>query len=63
MELSIDRLRNAVDEKNRASELALRYAALILTEFKTLSPEGRNLMAEILIALIVSHGETPKTIH
>lgn len=63
MELSIDRLREAVDERNRVSELALSFAAIILTEFKTLSPEGRKLLAEILIKLIVEDEQIPKTIH
>lgn len=58
-QLSIDGLRKSVDEKNRAVELALRYAVLILAEFKSLSPEGRLLMAEILLKLIVDNEKSP----
>ena len=42
----------AVDERNRASELALRYAVLILEDFMELSVEGRKLMADTLMELI-----------
>lgn len=41
-----------VDERNRASEMALRYAASILKEFRELSEEGRSLMADTLMELI-----------
>lgn len=41
-----------VDESNRACEMAMRYAAMILTDFKGLSREGRKTMADKLIELI-----------
>ena len=42
----------AVDERNRASGMALRYAASILEDFRELSHEGRSLMADTLMELI-----------
>ena len=41
-----------VDEINRASEMALRYAASILDDFRSLTLEGRKVMAETLMGLI-----------
>ena len=42
----------AVDERNRASTMALRYAISILEDFRNLSPEGRELMVDALMDLI-----------
>ena len=41
-----------VEEINRAREIALRYAASILVDFRTLTPKGRKVMAESLMELI-----------
>ena len=41
-----------VDESNRACEMALRYAAAILEDFKDLTQEGRKAMADTLMDLI-----------
>jgi len=32
--------------------MALRYAAMILADFKELIPEGRGIMADVLMELI-----------
>ena len=47
----------AVNEHNRASEMALRYATLILKDFRNLTPAGRSLMADMLIDLISEQDE------
>jgi hypothetical protein len=47
----------AVDERNRASEMALRYAASILEDLRKLSPAGRKLMADILMDCISGKGK------
>jgi len=36
----------AVNEINKANEMAFRYAASILEDFKNLTPAGRSLMAD-----------------
>ena len=41
-----------VDEINRAREIALRYAASILEDFRNLTPKGRKVMADTLMKLI-----------
>ena len=41
-----------VDVRNRANEMALRYAASILEDFRRLTPVGRSLMADSLMELI-----------
>jgi len=41
-----------VDEINRAIEIALRYAASILEDFRNLTPKGRKVMADTLMELI-----------
>ena len=41
-----------VDESNRACEMALRYAASILEDFRNLTPKGRKVMADTLMELI-----------
>ena len=53
MEISTDQFCKAVDENNRTFEMALRYAALILTDFQELSRENQKVMADILMALIL----------
>ena len=40
-----------VDEINRAREIALRYAASILDDFRNLTPEGRKVMADTLYGI------------
>jgi hypothetical protein len=55
--ISIYDFLKAVDENNRANEMALRYAASILADFKNLTPEGRRMMAEELMGLIAGGGE------
>jgi hypothetical protein len=42
----------SVDESNRACEMALCYAALILADFRELTPEGRRVMTDELMDLI-----------
>lgn len=49
---TIDQFHKVVDENNRACEMALRYAAMILSDFRDLSREGRKLMAEKLMEMI-----------
>ena len=49
MEISIYDFFKAVDESNKASEMALHYGTLILEDFRELSPEGRKMMADKLI--------------
>ena len=41
-----------VDEINRDREIALRYAASILEDFRNLTPKGRKVMADTLMELI-----------
>jgi len=41
-----------VNEINKANEMAFRYAASILEDFKNLTPAGRSLMADTLMNLI-----------
>jgi hypothetical protein len=41
-----------VDESNRACEMALRYAAAILEDFRDLTQEGRKAMADTLMDLM-----------
>ena len=48
-----------VDEINRAREIALRYAASILEDFKNLTPTGQGLMADTLMNLISEKREEP----
>ena len=47
----------AVDESNKANELALCYASLILSDFRELTPAGRSLMADTLMELISGEGK------
>ncbi|MBC8198620.1 MAG: hypothetical protein H8E80_01030 [Desulfobacteraceae bacterium] len=56
METSIYQFLKSVDEYNRACEMALRYAALILADFRGLSQEGRKIMADMLMDLILVEG-------
>jgi hypothetical protein len=42
----------AVNENNKANEMAFRYTSSILEDFKNLTPRGRNLMADTLMNLI-----------
>lgn len=57
MEFSIYEFLKAVDESNRACEMALRYTAMILTDFKGLTLKGRKIMADKLIELISGDGK------
>lgn len=57
MEISIYDFLNAVDESNKADEMALRYAALILADFKNLTPKGRKVMADTLMEYISGEDE------
>jgi hypothetical protein len=41
-----------VEEINRAREIALRYAASILEDFRNLTPKGRKVMADTLMEYI-----------
>ena len=41
-----------VEEINRAREIALRYAASILEDFRNFTPKGRKVMADTLMELI-----------
>lgn len=55
--MDIYEFRKAVDERNKASALALRYAARILEDFRELTPEGRRVMVGELVGLISGEGE------
>lgn len=57
MEISIYDFLKTVDESNKACEMALQYAALILEDFRELTPEGRRIMADELVDLISEDGE------
>jgi len=41
-----------VDEINRAREIALRYAASIIEDFRNLTPKGWEVMSDTLMELI-----------
>ena len=47
----------AVDERNRAEEMALKHAISILEDFRELSPAGRSMMADALMELISGDGK------
>ena len=49
----------AVNDTNKANEMALRYAALILEDLKNLTPKGRCLMIDTLINLISVKRDEP----
>ena len=49
----------AVNEINKANEMAFRYAASILEDFKNLTPAGRSLMADTLMNLISGNRDEP----
>ena len=49
-----------VDERNRASEMALRHAASILEDFRELSEEGRKVMVDTLMELISRERENQR---
>lgn len=57
MEISIYDFLKALDESNRANEMALRYAAQILADFRELTPAGQSLMADTLMELISGEGK------
>ena len=63
MEISICDFLKAVDESNKASEMALRYAALILENFRELTPEGRRMMADELMGLILGEVDGGGMLH
>lgn len=52
MEISIIDLLKATEEKNRAVEMALNHAVLILSDFTKLTPCGRAIMTQTLMELI-----------
>jgi len=52
MEISIYDFLRSVDESNRAYIMALRYAVSILEDFKNLSTDSREMMADTLMDLI-----------
>ena len=52
MEISICDFLKAIDESNRANIMALRYAVSILEDFKNLSTDSREMMADTLMDLI-----------
>ena len=49
----------AVNEINMANEMAFRYAASILKDFKNLTPTCRSLMVDTLMNLISGKREDP----
>ena len=49
----------AVNEINKANEMAFRYVASILEDFKNLTPAGRSLMADTLMNLISGNRDEP----
>ncbi len=57
MEISTYELLKALDESNRANEMALHYAAHILADLMELTPEGRSLMIDTLMELISGVGK------
>ena len=63
MEISIYDFLKAVDESNKANEMALRYAAQILVDFRGLTPRGRRMMADILTDLISMEEEGNEMMH
>jgi len=63
MEMTIFDLRKAVNERNRASEMALHYAAAILTDFRGLTPMGRKLMLDILLKIILEERTESRAAH
>jgi hypothetical protein len=48
-----------VEEINRAREIALRYAASILEDFRDLTPKGRKVMADTLMEYISGKRKEP----
>ena len=52
MEISIYDFLRSADESNCANKMALRNAVSILEDFKNLSPDGREMMADTLMDLI-----------
>ena len=52
MEIQIQDFLKTADESNRANTMALRYAVSIFEDFKNLSPDGREMMADNLMNLI-----------
>ena len=55
--ISIYDFLQAVDESNRANEMALCYAVQILADFRNLTPAGRSVMVEALVELVAGGGE------
>jgi len=49
----------ALNETNKANEMAFRYAVLILEDFSNLSQEGRRVMTDTLMELISGKREEP----
>ena len=60
VEIPIIGILRAVEEKNKACEMALKYAAPILKDFKDLNPCGRIMIAAPLMELITG-GPPPPT--
>jgi hypothetical protein len=63
MMFSIGDFLKTVDENNRAHEMALRYAAMILADLKELTQEGRGIMTEALMDLIATKGKEAGVVH
>jgi hypothetical protein len=57
--MEINEFLKAVNETNKANEMAFHYAASILKDFKNLTPAGRSLMADTLMNLISGKREEP----
>ena len=52
MEIPIYDFLKAVNEGNKASEMALCHAVSVLSDLKNLTPPGRTIMVESLIEII-----------
>jgi hypothetical protein len=57
--MEINEFLKAVNEINKANEMAFHYAASILKDFKNLTPAGRSLMADTLMNLISGKRDEP----
>ena len=60
MEISIYVFLKALEEKNRACEMALNHAVSILSDFTKLTPHGRTIMTETLMELIADNPAKPE---
>ncbi len=57
MEIPISDFLKTLDEINRVNNMALRYAAQILADFRNITPEGRRVMTDTLVGLISGEGK------